>query len=254
MPYSSLDPEKIIKTSRLLEKRISERFPDAGLVGVARELNALAESTRIDAKKLEEPIVWVRWATALSVFIGILVFFFIGRFLTFDRIDTGAFNFVQGVEAMINAIVLVGIGLLTIAKSEERIKRKRVLSGLHSLRSLIHIIDMHQLTKDPIFTRGDFSPTASSPERTFSPALLVRYLDYCSEMLSISGKVAALYAQSVPDTEVVTAVNDVEALGANLSRKIWQKIMLIEPERQQALLKTPPARPRAKTGKKTSLQ
>jgi hypothetical protein len=50
-------------------------------------------------------------------------------------------------------------------------------------------------------------------------------------MLSITGKVSALYAQAVPDMEVVNAVNDVEALGGNLSRKIWQKIMLIEPDK-----------------------
>ncbi|MEM8650472.1 MAG: hypothetical protein AAGF54_08090, partial [Pseudomonadota bacterium] len=67
--------------------------------------------------------------------------------------------------------------------------------------------------------------------RKLKPAELVRYLDYCSEMLSITGKISALYAQAVPDMEVVNAVNDVEALGGNLARKIWQKIMLIEPEK-----------------------
>ena len=47
-------------------------------------------------------------------------------------------------------------------------------------------------------------------------------------MLSITGKVAALFAQSVNDEVVIEAVNDIEALGSNLSRKIWQKITLIE--------------------------
>jgi hypothetical protein len=32
----------------------------------------------------------------------------------------------------------------------------------------------------------------------------------------------------VNDEVVVDAVNDVESLGSNLSRKIWQKIMMIE--------------------------
>jgi hypothetical protein len=47
-------------------------------------------------------------------------------------------------------------------------------------------------------------------------------------MLSITGKVAALFAQSVNDEVVIEAVNDIEQLGSNLSRKIWQKITLIE--------------------------
>lgn len=230
MPYTTLDPDKIIKTADILESRVQERFPNASLVGVATEVKAIAADAKMRAEKLAKPIRWLRLATFASVFFGVLIFFFVGRFLTFDRIATGAFDFVQGIEAMINAIVLVGLGFLTIAKSEERIKRRKVLDGLHGLRSVIHIIDMHQLTKDPVSMRAGFEPTASSPERKLTPNELVRYLDYCSEMLSITGKISALYAQAVPDMEVVNAVNDVEALGGNLSRKIWQKIMLIEPD------------------------
>jgi hypothetical protein len=231
MPYTMLDPDKIIKTADILETRVSERFPNASLVGVATELKAIAVDAKARAEKLSEPIQWLRVATFASVFLGIMVFFFIGTFLNFDRIATGAFDFVQGIEATINAVVLAGLGFITIAKSEERIKRRKVLDGLHGLRSVIHIIDMHQLTKDPVSLRTGFKPTPSSPERKLTPNELVRYLDYCSEMLSLTGKISALYAQAVPDMEVVNAVNDVEALGGNLSRKIWQKIMLIEPDK-----------------------
>lgn len=231
MPYTMLDPDKIIKTADILETRVSERFPNASLVGVAEELKAIAIDAKARAEKLSEPIQWLRVATFASVFVGIMVFFFIGTFLNFDRIATGAFDFVQGIEATINAVVLAGLGFITIAKSEERIKRRKVLDGLHGLRSVIHIIDMHQLTKDPVSLRTGFKPTPSSPERKLTPNELVRYLDYCSEMLSLTGKISALYAQAVPDMEVVNAVNDVEALGGNLSRKIWQKIMLIEPDK-----------------------
>ncbi len=231
MPYTTLNPDKIIKTAEILETRVRERFPAASLVGVATEIKSIAIDAKARTNELSQPIRWVRMFTALSVVVGILIFFFVGRFLTFDRISTGAFDFVQGIEALINAVVLVVIGFLTIAKMEERIKRRKVLDGLHGLRSVIHIIDMHQLTKDPISLQAGFTPTKSSPERKLKPAELVRYLDYCSEMLSITGKISALYAQAVPDMEVVNAVNDVEALGGNLARKIWQKIMLIEPEK-----------------------
>ena len=47
-------------------------------------------------------------------------------------------------------------------------------------------------------------------------------------MLSITGKIAALFAQSVNDDVVIDGVNDIENLSSNLSRKIWQKITLIE--------------------------
>jgi hypothetical protein len=56
---------------------------------------------------------------------------------------------------------------------------------------------------------------------------LSRYLDYSSEMLSLTGKIAALYAQNFDDAHVVAAVNDIEDLTSGLSRKIWQKIMIL---------------------------
>jgi len=103
-----------------------------------------------------------------------------------------------------------------------------VFRQLHGLRSLIHVIDMHQLTKDPATLSANFKPTAHSPARITNAADLARYLDYCSEMLSITGKIAALFAQSVNDDVVIDGVNDIENLSSNLSRKIWQKITLIE--------------------------
>lgn len=75
---------------------------------------------------------------------------------------------------------------------------------------------------------GDFPPTAQAPSRLTDAADLARYLDYCSEMLSITGKVAALFAQSVNDDVVIDGVNDIENLSTNLARKIWQKITLIQ--------------------------
>ena len=87
---------------------------------------------------------------------------------------------------------------------------------------------MHQLTKDPNVLKAGYRPTDKSPPRITDRIDLASYLDYCSEMLSITGKIAALFAQSVNDEVVIQAVNDIENLGTNLSRKIWQKISLIE--------------------------
>ena len=47
-------------------------------------------------------------------------------------------------------------------------------------------------------------------------------------MLSLSAKVATLYAQSSRDSVVINAVTEVEQVSANLSHKIWQKITLID--------------------------
>jgi len=57
---------------------------------------------------------------------------------------------------------------------------------------------------------------------------LSRYLDYCTDLLSLTSKVAALYVQDLQDPVVLNAVNDVENLTTGLARKIWQKIMILD--------------------------
>lgn len=225
--YRTIDATRVIATAELLEARIADRFPESGLRKVSVELISLGRDIAREARHLEAPIRWLRVMTVATILVGILIIGFVMTILSFDRIDTGAFDFVQGIEATLNTILLVGLGMITLTQMEIRVKRRKVFAGLHSLRSMIHVIDMHQLTKDPAALSQDFTPSVHSPKRNLSSADLSRYLDYCSEMLSITGKVAALYAQSVDDDVVVRAVNDVENLGTTLSRKIWQKIIMI---------------------------
>jgi fumarate reductase subunit D len=230
MRYRTLDAKLIIETAERLEKRVAERFPDAGLRGVAIELVSLSRDLAKAAKALEAPIWWLRGVVIVAIAAGALMFLFVGTILPLGRISGthDAIQSVQGIESLINMIILAMLGFLALIRTEERIKRKQVFRKLHGLRSLIHVIDMHQLTKDPAALSTDFKPTSHSPARITDRADLARYLDYCSEMLSITGKIAALFAQSVNDDVVVDGVNDIESLGSNLSRKIWQKITLID--------------------------
>src|SRR5436190_1223681 len=96
------------------------------------------------------------------------------------------------------------------------------------LRSIAHVVDMHQLAKAP----NEFLPGREelqvTPDRRMSRADLARYLDYCTDLLSLTSKVAALYVEHLQDPVVLEAVNDVENLTAGLSRKIWQKIAILD--------------------------
>ena len=134
---------------------------------------------------------------------------------------------VQTLEAGTNELILLGAGVFFLASVERRIKRRRALSAIHELRSVAHIIDMHQLTKDPERAKSIWVGTPHSPEAGLSAFQLQRYLDYCSEMLSLTGKLAALYVENFDDEVALRAANDVETLTSGLSRKIWQKIMIL---------------------------
>ena len=84
------------------------------------------------------------------------------------RLDPGEWTWlsvIQVLESAINDVVLLGAGLFFLMTLETRIKRRRALKAIHELRSLAHIIDMHQLTKDPERLIHPDRDTASSPKR-----------------------------------------------------------------------------------------
>jgi hypothetical protein len=121
----------------------------------------------------------------------------------------------------VNDIVFTGIAVWFLFSIENRRKRKLALDVLGQLRSLAHVIDLHQMNKDPAL----FADASVEP---MSERAMARYLDNCAELLAILGKLAALCAQRFNDPVTLAAVNEVEILVSGLSRKIWQKIMIID--------------------------
>jgi hypothetical protein len=228
MSYRTLDAAEIVRTLQALEQRIAQRFPDAGLASVCRDLIAIGERTQRNADAIAA-INWpLRVIVYLAVVAGLAALGFVALTLKVRVGSAEVFTFFQGVDAAMNITVLVGAALLFATTVDVRNKRRRALRELHVFRSIAHVIDMHQLTMDPISILAGGPPTASSPRRSMNNFELARYLDYCSEMLSLTSKLAALYAQVLPDAVVIDAVNEIENLSANLSRKIWQKISIVE--------------------------
>jgi hypothetical protein len=228
MSYRTLDAAEIVKTLRTLEQRIAQRFPDAGLAAVARDLIAIGEDAQRKAEAIAAPNWPLRVVVYVAVAAGLAGVGMIAWEINLQLGNAEVFTFFQGVDAAMNITVLVGAALLFATTLDDRIKRRRALRELHIFRSIAHVIDMHQLTKDPSSLLAGGPRTDASPARSMSQFELTRYLDYCSEMLSLTSKLAALYAQVLPDAVVIDAVNEIESLTASLSRKIWQKISIVE--------------------------
>lgn len=226
--YRNLNPEQIVETVRRLKDRVEERFPKSGLGKVAAELHEVAIDAVARTESIDRPHIGLRAASfvIIAALVGALA-----AILYKMRIDVGEWTWlslIQVLESAINDIVLLGAGLFFLLTWEVRVKRHRALKAIHELRALAHIIDMHQLTKDPHVMLDDGPRTATSPMRGLSRYQLARYLDYCSEMLSVIGKLAALYVQRFDDQVALAAVDGIEDLTNGLSRKIWQKIAMIE--------------------------
>jgi hypothetical protein len=226
--YRLLDATLVVQTVERLRQRIGERFPHSGLRGVAGELASVAGRARDNAPELGKPIWFLRALVGAAVMGLVIVVVLASIALKEAQIEPGLGAALQAIEAGINNIVFLGIAIVYLRTLEPRRKRRRALAAIHELRSLVHIVDMHQLTKDPEIVLDEYTPTASSPKRTMSRFELARYLDFCSEMLSLSGKVAALYVQYFDDPVVLSTVTEVETLVTGISGKIWQKIVILD--------------------------
>ncbi len=195
---------------------------------MAADLIQVGDSTAHLMGFLARPNWPIRLAVlAIIVVIGALLVTLVATLKLPTGID-GLASAVQAAESLINDLVFLGIAVFFLTSLEDRLKRRRALESLHRLRSIAHIVDMHQLTKDPDRVASPEADTASSPRRTLTPTELGRYLDYCSEMLSVTGKLAALHAQHFNDSVTLGAVNEIENLCTAMSNKIWQKITMLD--------------------------
>jgi len=231
--FTQLRLAPIAKTVGRLHRRIEARFPDSGLGRVAAEVVQLAEESEAVLQLIIRPYWQLRVLIALAVvgLVALALWAFL-QLLPFMRGGVGGIaDALQSVEGATNEIILLSLALLFLISLETRVKRRRALRMLHRLRSIAHVVDMHQLTKDPDQAIRATPPTEASPERTLTQAQLGRYLDYCSELLALVGKLAAVLAQHQEDPVVLVAVNDIEVLTSSLSRKIWQKITILEAAR-----------------------
>jgi hypothetical protein len=226
--YRRLDASRIGDTTAVLRRRIKERFPESSLSAVCADLEEVAAAAEQRCRWIGEPKLWLRIAVGVVIAGIALVSITSTAALTHANRSLAFGEYVQIINATLNDLVLIGAAIAFLITVETRIKRAQALTALHELRSLAHVIDMHQLTKDPDRVLAPGEDTTSSPRRPLTPFQLTRYLDYCSEMLSITGKIAALYAQHLRDPVVLDAVTEIETLAARLSQKIWQKITIVQ--------------------------
>lgn len=220
--YDRLDPERLFETIAKVQAKIQGSFPGAGLFKLAGKLDLVARDVARGARHVQRPYWLVRGLIAAAMASSGLAAAYLLGFTHLDLNDTpNAVDAIQGLEALFNAVFLLLAGIVFIMSVEQRLKRSRALRDLHRVRSLTHVIDMHQLSKDPAVVGAPGERFAAAEE-------LIAYLSACTDLLSLCGKIGALYAQDMDDPIVIETVNDIETLSTNLSRKIWQKILIAQ--------------------------
>ena len=157
--YSELNAESVSATLSLLHHRIGERFPEAGMLSVCRELQEICDASMTQLEWIRTPSWPLRILTALLIAVIVAVIIVsLGNL----RVTEEAFNltnFVDAVQNIIQDLLYVAVAVFFLLRMEALIKRRRVLRALHSLRSIAHVTTCISSPRIPI----GFSPTAWIP-------------------------------------------------------------------------------------------
>jgi len=248
--HEPLEAPAVKETVDELYGRIEARFPKRGLLGVCGDLSTLVDEVQLAAgvghRQIRVARTVSRVAMAIVVAVTGIALVFAARDVLFGRNVDNFIDALGVAETAISDLVYASIAIFFLWSFPERLQRSKLLNLLHQLRSTAHVIDMHQLTKDPEQLKPSWVPTSKSTKLDMTRDQVERYLDYCSEMLSLVGKTAALCAEESRDSVILETVSTVENLTVGLSRKIWQKISNLppgEPAKRPGVLADEPASP-----------
>ena len=241
--YQRLDGHEVRAVIDYLGERIDRYLPrHPGLRSVTAELGDVVDDLLGRANRAGRARTALTWLSrALIVVILLVVVVATGSAVRDGVAEAGAlsaFEWLPVVESGINDLVFAGIAIWFLLSLADRVVRSALIGYLHRLRSMAHIIDMHQMSKDPAVLLPDTVPARPAGGEVVSPRTMsVRdyaiYLDYCSELLSLTAKAAALCAEESTDALVLDTVSEIESMTTGMSRKIWQKISLLHDKPHQ---------------------
>jgi len=225
--FDRLDAAHVEATLVRLRERIDTAMPGRHLADVVEEVRQVVVGIGKDAR-------FATWRRAVRigswVATACLVALIVAAVVSAVRAGLGSddvhgFEWLGVIESGVNDVVFAAVAIWFLQSLPERVERRRLLTTLYRLRSLAHVTDMHQMTKHTV----DEQPLqdVDVPHRVMDEASYVRYLEFCSSLLSLTAKTAALCGEDTTDAVVLDTVSEIETLTASMSRKIWQKISLI---------------------------
>ena len=217
-----LDPAKIILTAEHLARRVSDRFPESNLAGLAANLAEIARVTDERARRARRPNRFVRGAGLLAGALGVLalghIVDHIHTRLINDHLEFGTISdLFQAADAAFNLLVALAGALWFLVTLEARVKRKQALAHIGELLEFIQLIDVTQLYYTPEMYKSNASPDSTPPRFDHT------YLLLCNEMLGLIANLAPLYTRGNMDDSVWRATSDVVMLANAIEGRLFSK-------------------------------
>ena len=228
--FRKIDVTQIVSTAERLLRRSRERFPEAGLNELLSELLETSEASHGAVAKASRPAWWLR-VILVACLVGFTSFLlWVSRLVRSSDDIMNVTVLVQTIWACVELLAVFGGSVVVMFSAEGKLRRRPLIKILSELRSLAHIIDLHQMPLLPPDLRSSLPPTASSPVSgsSMEAALLARYLGYSVEALGLVGLLSAYCAQDVSDQKVLDLAEQTENLALGLSQKITNKIGMVD--------------------------
>ena len=189
-----------------------------GLKRRAEEMCELLDQVEVDLQQVDEFWRHVPVQRMVVTSAGLaLGWWVITKFLPNAEPYESVTELAQGLAFAVSAL-----GLLTWGKWK-RNRHDLCFRGLDRIRALAHVVDMHHQTRDTLRGIG----IDREAFQKYSDLQIVVYLNYCSRILGLLGKAAAMYGEHCRDSEVLTASSEVQLLCNSLAGNIWDKIDFI---------------------------
>ena len=217
-----LDPAKIIQTAEHLARRVSSRFPESSLAGLAADLVEIARETDERASLARNPNHLIRslgWLAGVIALLGLWYLFshikthLINANLEFESIT----DLFEAADAGFNILIALAGALWFLVTIEVRVKRKQALEHIGELLEFVQLIDVTQLYYTPELYKSNLPP--DTPKARFDHT----YLLFCNEMLAVIGNLAPLYTRGNMDDAVWRATSDVVMLANAIEGRLFAK-------------------------------
>src|SRR5262249_53180955 len=130
-------------TADRLAARVTGRFRESGLSKVSVAVADVTRDAVATAERINTPNWWLRIGLAVLALAIVAVAALVATYVSSDaRVH-------EYVRLTSGAAVWLGAAVVFFWTLETRFKRGKAVKAIHDLRALAHIIDMHQLSKDP---------------------------------------------------------------------------------------------------------